>query len=468
MPSFSALGKFFGRTASEGAAFAAGLAVAPTLHPVVQEVANEAWSKYQSRPLDPGDLAEIVAENVEQLGWGETEAAKTGIGPGNFDALVNAALDAPGVGELLRMWRRGAISDGDFVHGLRKAKLEPRWDAGLEALKTERLDPSVIAAAIQRGLIADPGFLPVGPPSGEGKVPAFPVSGIDALAEAEAAGIDRDRLFVETALVGNPVGPVEAARALFRGLIDQTDFDRAIAEGRTRNEWGTVYRDAAREIPTVTNYIEGRVRDWISLEEMNAGAARHGMSPEDADLLFKVHGRPLTHTQVFIGLLRGGEYDGPTDAIPQPFLKSLQESDIRPEWYNLVWAQRYHYPSFFQTINALNKGWIDAPTATHWLTIQGHAPDAIDTIVSNVAGTKAPAADKHVASAATSVLTAIRRRYGKSEITEAQARDALAKTGLPASTQTQLLAEWTQERDVNALVGPAPTPPTTPGLTPGA
>ena len=40
MPSFAGLGKFFGRTASEGAAFAAGVAVAPALSPVVREIVN--------------------------------------------------------------------------------------------------------------------------------------------------------------------------------------------------------------------------------------------------------------------------------------------------------------------------------------------------------------------------------------------------------------------------------------------
>ena len=42
MPSFAGLSKFFGRTASEGAAFAAGVAVAPALSPVVREIVNEA------------------------------------------------------------------------------------------------------------------------------------------------------------------------------------------------------------------------------------------------------------------------------------------------------------------------------------------------------------------------------------------------------------------------------------------
>src|SRR5207237_2581886 len=71
------------------------------------------------------------------------------------------------------------------------------------------------------------------------------------------------------------------------------------------------------------------------------------MTRADTDLLFKITGRPLSFHQVFIGERRGGVYDGSIDAIDPAFLKALRESNIRPEWYNLAWAQRHSYPSPF-------------------------------------------------------------------------------------------------------------------------
>ena len=64
------LARFFGRTASEGAAFAFGVAAGPVLAPAVEELKNEAWSKYESRRLDAGTSAAIVAEDVELADWG--------------------------------------------------------------------------------------------------------------------------------------------------------------------------------------------------------------------------------------------------------------------------------------------------------------------------------------------------------------------------------------------------------------
>src|SRR5205085_6828824 len=219
------------------------------------------------------------------------------------------------------------------------------YRAAVLDLFTGRLDPAVIAVAIQRGIMRDPGILPVGPPGGTGVVPRFPVSPLDTLAEAKAHGIDLERLFVETAIVGLPVSPDAAARATFRKIIDRVDFDRAISEGNTRNEWRDPLFEGFRQIPTAHDGIEGRLRGWIGDDAMYAETARHGMSKADTDLLFKITGRPLSWHQVFIGLRRGGVYDGPTDAIEPAFLKALRESNIRPEWYNLAWALRYSYPT---------------------------------------------------------------------------------------------------------------------------
>src|SRR5205807_6194553 len=131
----------------------------------------------------------------------------------------------------------------------------------------ERLDPSVVATAIQRGIMRDPGFLPVGPPTATGKVPAFPVSPLDPVAEAKAQGINEERLFVETAIVGLPLSLQEAASAYFRGIIELADFERAVAEGNTRNEWGAAALAQARQILTASEYAELQLRGFLTADE---------------------------------------------------------------------------------------------------------------------------------------------------------------------------------------------------------
>lgn len=460
MPSFAGLGKFFGRTASEGAAFAAGVAVAPVLSPVVREIENEANAKYASHPLSAGEAANVVAEDVEAIGFGITEASYNGVNETRFRALLGEVLNAPGIGELYTAFRRDLITEAMFVHGLRKAKLETEWDAPLIAMKAAILDPAVLANIVVRGLAPDQGTLAVAPPTATGKVPGYPVYNIDVLKEAQGAGLDFNHFAALVGIVGRPMSLHEAASAYFRGIIELADYQRAVSEGDIRNEWRDAILEQARQIPTAHDGVELRLRGWTDDAGMYAQTARHGMSKEDTDLLFLISGRPVAHNQAFIGFLRGGTYNGPVDAIPQYFLKSLQESNLRPEWYNLIWAGRYHYPPFFQTINALNKGWIDGPTAADWLLKQAYEPTAVKTIIDNVTGSKTVKASTRVTSAQTTLITAIRKAYLGGAIDDAEATTQLKTAGLDAATVTGTLAHWTQEKALEALTAPPPaTPP---------
>ena len=145
--------KFFGRTVSEAAGVAAGLAVASPLRPVVQLVENETWAIHPDRPVNVETAAAVVAEDVEKDAWGVQQASWTGFDEPTFRAVLGEVLNAPGLGELYAMWRRGLISDADFTHGLRKAKLEPRWDAALKGQHDVLLSSEELAAMQQQGFV---------------------------------------------------------------------------------------------------------------------------------------------------------------------------------------------------------------------------------------------------------------------------------------------------------------------------
>lgn len=451
--------KFFGRTVSEAAGVAAGLAVAAPLRPVVQLVENETWAIHPDRPVNVTEAAAIVAEDVEKDSWGVKQASWTGFDEPTFRAILGEVLNAPGIGELFEAYRRDLIDDAAFEHGLRKAKLEKRWDEPLKSLKAQRLGPDVIARAIQRGLVTDPGLLPKGPPSATGKVPAFPVFNVDPLAEAAAYGIDRDRLGVEVGLVGNPASPDLAARMVFRNIIDRIDFDRAIAEGNTRNEWADVLFDGFRQILTAHDGIEDHLRGWSDEAAMYAQTARHGMSKEDTDVLFRITGRPISFHQVFIGLRRGGKYDGATTEIDDAFLKSLRESNIRPEWYNLAWAQRYNYPAAFVLRGLTQSGDISQAESEQILLYEGWEPKLAATVSKKWAATKVAGADKHVTAAETSFITAIRKAFIGGAITDAQGVEQLALTSLSAAAQAGVLDYWRKNRALELIPPPPAAPP---------
>jgi hypothetical protein len=455
----SSVGKFLGNTVGEAAAFAAGVAISPVLHPVVQSLANEAWAVDPTKPLDATLIAEAVAHGHIDAADGRAEALLTGCSNARFDELVKASLTGPGVQSAFELWRRNRIEPGQFDGALQKAGIEPEWIALVHDLKDVWLDPAIIAVAVQRGLLPNEGILPVGPPTVEGKVPPMPVVGLDPFVEAAGSGVNPDRLKVLTRIVGLPASPDLAARMVFRGIIEPADFDRAIAEGNTRNEWAPFLFDGFREILTAHDYIEARLRAWIDTQQMHDGTAKHGMSDTDADLLLKISGRPLSFHQSFIGARRGGTYDGDFSAIPPYFLKSLQESNIRPEWYALAWAQRYVYPTAF-VLRALTEAGDLTETETHDILLyEGWEPTLAAKVANKWATTTTAAkADPWVTKAEGQLWTATHKAYTKGGITKAEASTAIEHFLTDAATITRVFVMW----DAEVTVLTTPPPPVVP------
>lgn len=449
MSSFiSGLGSIAEKSAGEALAFGLGFALGRALEPAGVGLAQTAWQVDPNKVLDPGTAAAIVAEAVDLLSWGEGEARQTGIDKERFDLLVQEMLDAPGLGELLRMLRRESINPDEFAHGLRKAKMEPRWDQALADLEQERLDPAVIATSIQRGVMHDPGVLPVGPPSEVGRVPPMPVSALDTLKEAAASGLNEERLAVLARIVGLPASPDLAARMVFREIVDRVDFDRAVSEGNTRNEWAPFLFEAFKEILTSHDYVEGRLRGWIDDTQMYAGTAKHGLSKEDTDLRFKLMGRPIVTHQVTTGLARGGTYNGDHSQIPEAYIRSLEQGNERPEWYSLSYANRYSLPSAFVLRTLATSGELQPPEVHDLLLQIGWPPDLADKVTRVWTGGPTVTVDKHVGKAQTQLWNALHKSYVDSETDAAKAASALTAAGVPEDSHQGVLAVWDQEREI--------------------
>lgn len=430
MPKFGSLGKFFGRTVGEGAAYAAGVATAPTLAPALEELRQTTWNNVVtktgiSKRLDAETAAAIVAEDVELTSWGTAEANHEGISADRFAALLGEALNAPGLGELYSLWRRGEIDDAGFTHGLRKAKLETRWDAPLKALKAVRYSAQEIALGVVRSVIRDPGWMVETLDTSGSNVPQYQPVDIDPVAEAAASGFTSERMRGLVGEIGLPMSAQQAASALFRGIITHGAYNQAILEGDTRPEWAPFILEQARQIASAADYVNARLRGWISDDDMYAGAARHGMSREDTQLLFLIHGRPAAPGQMATASFRG--IDGP-DGRPMDrdqFLKGIAESDIRPEWGEMLWESRYHYPPLFQLSRLVQGGAIDVATAVDWSHKAGLAPEVVDALERYWSK---PSATTDKEATAADWLTL----YDGGKATEAETLTALKDLGYPA------------------------------------
>lgn len=423
-----------------------GLAIGDVVRPKLQDFANTQWTNNPHKPLAAQEAAALLAQGADSVYASPAEALNTGIAADRFAALVYLASTAPGTAETLELWRRGQLSPELARKALRKAGLLPEFIDPVLELFNLRLDPVAVAVMVQRGILPNSGLLPVGPPTETGKVPPMPQVDIDPVKEAQAHGFDRDRIAALARIVGLPASPDLAARMVFRQIIDRVDFDRAIAEGNTRNEWAPFLFDGFREILTANQYAELELRGYYDRATRLANTAKHGMSEQNSDWLYDVLGRSVPVRAVTTGLARGGTYPGTYAAVPEPYRAAIQRSNIREEYAELAYANRYTYPSGFQIRHEAQTGALTRAETEELLLEIGWSPKWAAFFAEAWTGGVAVKADKHVGKAQEQLWTAAHRSYVAEESDDAVAQAALAALGVAAPVQPQVLALWQQER----------------------
>lgn len=434
------LGDLAAKSGGEAIAFGLGFALGRALEPAGTAIVQEAW---KVDPLKAPD-AQLLAEGVAQGQVDEAKAAEWatehGYGAEQFAAMVSIANTGPALGYAYQAWRRGLLSAGEFATALKRTGLEEQWNAALQGLHDELLDPGALATAVHRGIIAGQGLLLREPPLGAGKVPHVAQSDIDAVAEAAGHGITQERLRVLIGNTGLPLSLGEMLQLLNRGEVVEDDVRRSIAQSNVRNEYMDVALALRRRLLTPHEYVEARLRGWIEDAAMHAGAELSGMEPADTDLLAKLSGRPLSWHQVFIGERRGGQYDGATDAIDPHFLKALQESNIRPEWYSLAWAQRFAYPSPFVLRQLTTSGELTTAETEQILLFVGWEPALAKKVAGRWGGANAGAGKQET-------LSELEDEYAGGYVTEQELRDAATALGY-SGHQLDLLVHLNDARRI--------------------
>lgn len=424
----SFFGRFFGNTIGEAAAYGIGGALQEPLRPALQELANETWAAAAAigvgKPLGPTVAASVVAEDVERHDWGETQAAQAGYTPEQFNAVLGAALNAPDVETLFALWRRALIGDADFTHGLRKAKLEGRWDGPLAGARDVLLSPSELANARQQGFVDE----------------------ARQHAEAGKQGVTTDRADIQFELSGLPLGVETMQSAVNRGLADRATFDQAIREGHTKTKYTDLAWRLRLPILSATEYATLHLKGHITVAEMNAGGALSGYSPEQMNLLYLGMGRPAAPGQMWTAAARGidGPQGRPVDQAQ--FQAAIAQSDIRPEYGEMLWEIRYLYPSLFQLTRLVSSGAISAEIGADWARKARYAPEVVAALLESWGATAPAKADPHVAKAEAQLWTALHKSYVAEESDATIAQDNLTAIGVPAAAQTQVLALWDRER----------------------
>jgi hypothetical protein len=428
-----------------------GTAASAAIEPLVEPGKQEAWSNAANRVLDPAMYAALRAQGAIDLTTAIGLARRSGIGPDRMTELLYLAQRTPTYGEAQDLRRRDKITLDQLRHTFAKAQIEEQyWDA-LADLVDDRLSAEAVALAIIRSMMRDPGFFPVQLDTTGGVVPAYPVSDIDPVEEAKSHGFSEERLRVMVGSIGRPPGPGELARALFRDLIERPDFNRGILEGDTRPEWAQTFLDVNREILTAGEYAELELRGFYDTATRRQKTAQHGMSQEDSDDLFRVLGRAPSVHQITTGLARGGKYPGNYADVPEPYKSAIQRSNIRPEYAEIEYANRYSYPSFFVLRSLAQDGLFTEAQLEQILLDIGWTPELAKEVATfYTAQAQGAKQDPSVGKAQSKVYTETQKAYLGGSITPDLATAMLSQI-VPSSADVAFILElWDSIRNMEA------------------
>jgi hypothetical protein len=466
-----ALDEFLGSAVGGAAGFAAGHAVGPVLAPILRRLESDTWEAYPDQPLAVMALAQAVAEGKTLSVDIKKEPGYTGFNQARFDSLVTVFQSAPAIAAAMELQRRGLLKPGQFATLLKRARLEPDWIAAYTAVDANGLmvwehplSPADIALGLIRNNLApqDVGGQPMFPPGGSSAgsiVPHDPVSEIDVLKEAALSGMDPERMAILARNVGLPPGVIEGLRMLNRGIIDEPSFYLLIEQSDARLSWGPYLIQLRWNILTAHEAAESYLRGWITLDDAHARGLAAGYKTADMDRLIEMIGRPLAVKQITTGLARGGTFGGIYEGVPEPYLSAIRESNIRPEYGNLAYANRFTLPGAFVIRALLKDGAITADQG-HTLLLESGWPEQWARLVADhYAAAGGTATDPHVRSAVTAAYTQLRKLFVNGTYTEAQT----------AAFQTDLADAQKAPNPLLAVYGVLRTienPPTAPAGTP--
>lgn len=425
---------------------AVGGAAAAAFEPALEVPRQEAWNSAPNRILNADLLARLVAQGGVDLGSAQAEAKREGYDTDKLDALVYLAQTVPGIGEATALWRRGLISDGLYSHVLVKEGLDQRYVAGIIANKTaEPIGLGDIGYAVVRGIVPAPSYVPVPVPAQGDTVPRYPVVNVDPEELAAKLGYSPEMLQIIIGRSGLSMAPVMAAQARFRGIIGPNDYLIAIGEGDLRTEWAHAVLEASRQILTADQYMEGALRGWTDLATGKAGAAKHGMTDADAQLLYQIRRRPLAPSRITQALARGGTFNPSPDEIQDPYSASVHQADLGPEWYDLAEHLKYTYSVPFWWRSMASSGALSAAEAEDLLLRVGNPPDFAAKVTAHFVGQTGPVADPHVAKAQGQLWTTLHRSYVAGKTDDTAATTVLGTLGVAAGAIPSVLHLWQTE-----------------------
>lgn len=406
--------------------FALGTAARPAVEPYAQSLANEAWTTHAVLPPDAVLLAQGVAQGQVAPAQAYQWAKEQGYDQAQMDAMVSVANVGPGSAYAFELWRRGLIDKAGFDRALKRLGLEDQWVAGLEGLHDVLLSSPELAMMQQQGFI----------------------DSTRANSEGALQGVTNERQQLRFEASGLPPGIETGLQMLRRSIIDQPTFAQIVREGHTKTKYTADLLALQDQVLSAATYVRAYLKGHISQAAMHSGGALTGFKPADLDLWYLTEGRPATAHEIHIGYARGATLPGASGEL-DAIATAVKQSDIRPEYTEIIQANRFSYPSAFVLRSLAQAGDLGNEAAVQQILEEiGWRPDFAQKVAAAWAGGTTTSADPHTTKAQNQLWTATHKSFVQNEISASTATASLQAAGVGAATVPAVLQVWTTERDL--------------------
>ena len=367
-----------------------GAAIANWLAPFNHKALSEAPNTL----IDPGTAARAEAMGIKEgPGW-VGEAAGNGVSAQRFAALVRLNEQWPGVGELLELWRRGIVGEGDVREALQRNATATGWAQHLMQLKREHLSPADAALAVLRGIIDED-------------------AGIEI---AAISGLDTEDFRTLIGNTGEPPGLMQLLEGYRRGFIDDARLQRGIRQSRVRNEWIDLVEKLRFAPASTADAVNGVVQNHLTPAQGKSIAEQNGLEGADFGWMVENAGNSLANGEI-LQLWNRGEVSQAT--VEQ----NIREGRTKDKYIPHVLQLRWKIPPVRELAKAIQDGSMSQTRGSELLHKEGYEPDVVQALV-------ASAATSQVAKTHSLAQSQIEALYEDHGIDENTALEMLAILGL--------------------------------------
>lgn len=362
--------------------------------------------------LEPATMAQLAGARIVSDDYAKHISQMSGLPAEATQLLIEGAYSWPGLPELIELWRRGDIGEGEVQHALERSGVPPQWQLRLLALKRQPILAPDAALMVLRGIISQQEGQAIG-------------------AEAGYSTEDFDRLTLAT---GEPPGPESLMEALRRGFIDNERFAHGIRQSRIRNEWIGLMEQLRFAPMATADAVEAVVRNYITPAQGEAIALQNGLEARDWPTLLLAHGRPPGLGQMHQLLNRGLVSEAQVD-------QAVRESDIKDKYVPIVKGLRWRIPSERLIVTLVQHNAMPTERAHELLQKDGFEPDVAGAIIKAGANQRT-GGHKELA------LSTVLDLYETHALDEAQATKHITALGYPAEDVPLLLRHAELKREL--------------------